>query len=46
MGVLPILAGLIAAAFVGAVAGLIWQSQDWFDDAPEDEVVTAEAAEE
>ena len=34
---------LVAAAFIGSVAGLIWQSFDWSNDEPEEEVVVQDA---
>lgn len=37
------LVALVLAAFIGAAAGLIWQSAGWFDDEPEHEIVTADA---
>ncbi|WP_156169988.1 hypothetical protein [Aurantiacibacter luteus] len=44
MGVPIMLGALIVAAFLGAAAGLIWQSTDWADEETPEEVVTAEAA--
>ena len=35
---------LVIAAFVGAAAGLVWQSQDWFQTDAEEEVVTKNKA--
>lgn len=37
------LVALVLAAFIGAAAGLIWQSAGWSDDEPEHEIVTADA---
>ena len=39
------LAALVVSAFIGAAAGLVWQSTGWFAEEPEHEVVTAEAPE-
>lgn len=45
IGVLVMLVALVVAAFVGATAGLIWQSADGFgDEPPADEVLTTETA--
>ena len=41
LGVFAMLVALVVSAFLGAAAGLVWQSQDWFDDEAEEEVVTA-----
>ncbi len=46
LGVLPMLAALVVSAFIGAAAGLVWQSTSWFAEEPEHEVVTAEAPDE
>lgn len=43
LGVFRMAALLVIAAFIGATAGLIWQSLDWFSE-PEEEVLTAEGA--
>ena len=43
LGVFLMLAALVLAAFIGAAAGLIWQSAGWFADEPENEIVTANA---
>ncbi|WP_162925216.1 hypothetical protein [Aurantiacibacter odishensis] len=43
LNVLAMLIALAVSAFIGATAGLIWQSAGWFEDEPEHEVVTAEA---
>jgi cytoskeletal protein RodZ len=40
LGVLAMLTALVLAAFLGAAAGLVWQSADWFDQEPEEEVLT------
>ena len=45
LGVLIMIVALVLAAFIGAAAGLIWQSAGGFDEDPEHEVVTAEAPE-
>lgn len=42
LGVLPMALALMLSAFVGAVAGLIWQSSDWFSEEPEEQVLTRE----
>lgn len=42
LGVIAMLLGLVIAAFLGAAAGLIWQSSDGFDEDAKEEVVTAE----
>lgn len=42
LNVLAMLAALVLAAFLGAAAGLVWQSADWFSEDPEDEVLTDE----
>jgi len=42
LGVLIMLAALVLSAFVGAAAGLVWQSTSWSDEEPEHEIVTAE----
>lgn len=42
LGVLIMLAALVVSAFIGATAGLVWQSASWFDEDPEHEIVTAE----
>lgn len=44
LGVFSMLLALVIAAFLGAAAGLIWQSVDWFDDVPEEEVLVREGA--
>lgn len=36
------LAALVLAAFLGGSLGLVWQNVSWFDDEPEQEVLTAE----
>lgn len=43
LGVLAMLVALVLAAFLGAAAGLVWQSSDWFDEEPEEEVLTKQA---
>ncbi|GAA5054007.1 hypothetical protein GCM10023208_16450 [Erythrobacter westpacificensis] len=43
LNVLAMLVALVLSAFIGATAGLIWQSAGWFEDEAEHEVVTAEA---
>tara|TARA_B100001057_G_scaffold417782_1_gene436694 strand:- start:175 stop:351 length:177 start_codon:yes stop_codon:yes gene_type:complete len=43
LNVLAMLVALVLSAFIGATAGLIWQSAGWFEDEPEHEVVTVEA---
>lgn len=44
LNVLVMLVALVFAAFLGAAAGLVWQSADWFSEEPEDEVLTDEVA--
>ncbi|MDE1467201.1 hypothetical protein [Aurantiacibacter sp. D1-12] len=44
LGVFFMLLALVTAAFFGAAAGLIWQSVDWFDEVPEEEVLVSEGA--
>ena len=44
MGVFVMAMALVIAAFLGAAAGLVWQSADWFSEDPEEEVVTREQA--
>ncbi len=44
LGVFIMAIALVLAAFIGAVAGLIWQSSDWFSDDPEEQVLTNESA--
>lgn len=44
LGVFGMAMALTVAAFIGAVAGLLWQSADWFDEEPEEEVLTVEQA--
>ena len=39
LGVFRMLIALVTAAVIGAAAGVIWQSVDWFDEAPEEEVL-------
>ena len=36
------LVALVLAAFIGAAAGLIWQSAGWSAEEPEQEIVTAD----
>ncbi|QZH76041.1 MAG: hypothetical protein JY451_05630 [Erythrobacter sp.] len=43
LNVLAMLTALVLAAFLGAAAGLVWQSADWFSEEPEEEVLTGEA---
>ena len=43
LGVFLMLAALVVAAFIGATAGLVWQSSGWFDEDDPREVVTVEA---
>jgi len=40
LGVIIMAFALVLAAFLGAAAGLIWQSADWLSDNPEEEVLT------
>lgn len=42
LGVVIMALALALAAFLGAAAGLIWQSSDWFSDEPEEEVLTGQ----
>lgn len=42
--VAAMLVALVVAAFIGAAAGLIWQSRDWLDQDMEEDVVTANQA--
>ncbi|GEM_PF-1400400 len=44
LGVLVMITALVLAAFLGAAAGLVWQSSDWFSDDPEEEVLTNQDA--
>ena len=44
IGVIPMLFALVIAAFLGAAAGLVWQSSDLLDEEPEEEVVTTDQA--
>lgn len=44
LGVIIMAIALVLAAFLGAAAGLIWQSADWFSEEPEDEVLTKQRA--
>ena len=44
LGVFAMLFALVISAFLGAAAGLVWQSQDWFDEEADEEVVTANQA--
>ena len=44
IGVIPMLFALVIAAFLGAAVGLVWQSSDFLDEEPEEEVVTTDQA--
>ncbi len=44
LGVFLMVLALVLSAFLGAAAGLIWQSVDWFDEVPEEEVLVRERA--
>ncbi|WP_340587390.1 hypothetical protein [Erythrobacter alti] len=42
LGVLIMLTSLVIAAFLGAAAGLVWQSSDWFSEKPEEQTLTSQ----
>ena len=44
LGVWIMLVALVVSAVFGAAAGLVWQSVDWFDEEPEEEVLVREGA--
>ncbi|MBH5321005.1 hypothetical protein [Aurantiacibacter sediminis] len=44
LGVPIMLLALVLSAVFGAAAGLVWQSSDWAEDEPEEEVLVREGS--